>query len=373
MLLPQRSLLKYSKQIRRAVSMSLYLDNKYLNLLKPRLSHFKQVDKDTYCCRCTVCGDSKKDQSKTRMYFFTKQNAIRVYCHNCGYSSSFLNYLKYTDQQLYKQYLFDVLQDKKIERQLQQQAVQTRINNTLRATKTITTSEHIVDDVLTGAIRVDLLDDNHPCKQYVISRLIPKDKVQLLYYVDDFKRFVNQIIPGKFKSGKTYFCDKEPRLIIPYFNNHGKCFMFQGRALDPANPIRYFSIKIDQDAPTVYGLDRIDYSKQIYCTEGPIDSLFLPNCLAVSGSCYHDGVIEQLKSNIIIVPDNERRNASVTKQIGSMIDQGYKVCLWPDNLNFKDINEAIIKGWDPKQLVEIINNTVVQGLSGKVKFKLWKR
>lgn len=353
--------------------MSLYLDIKYLNLLSSRLQHFKQIDKDTYCCRCTVCGDSKKDVSKTRMYFFIKNNTLRVYCHNCGYSSTFLNYLKYTDQTLYKQYLFDVLQDKKIEHEIEQQRAQTTILNTLRASKTIATSENIVDDVLNGATRIDLLPDDHPCKQYVVSRLIPRDKIPLLYYVDDFKTFVNQIIPGKFKVGKTYFCDKEPRLIIPYFNNHGKCVMFQGRALDSDNPIRYFTIKIDEDAPLVYGLDRVNYSKQIYCTEGPLDSLFLPNCLAVSGSSYHDSIVEQLKTNIIIVPDNERRNANVTKQIGSMIERGYKVCLWPEGLNFKDINEAIQKGWTSDQLVDIINNHVVQGLSGIIKFKLWKR
>lgn len=353
--------------------MSLYLDTKYLNLLKSQLSHFKQIDHDTYCCRCTVCGDSKKDANKTRMYFFVKGNGLRVYCHNCGYSNSFINYLKYTDATLYKQYLFDVLQDKQISKQLQRNASTTETLNNLRSTRTIATSDHIVDDVLDNAIRVDKLPDDHVCKQYVINRQIPIDKFPLLYYVDDFKQFVNGIIPGKFKVGRVYFCDKEPRLIIPYFNNHGKCFAFQGRALDPTNPIRYFTIKIDDSVPPVYGLERVDFSKQIYCTEGPIDSLFLPNCLAVSGSCYHDSIIEQLKTNIIIVPDNERRNQNVTKQIGTMIDRGYKVCLWPDNLDFKDINEAVQKGWSTQALVDVINQNVVSGLTGKVKFKLWKR
>lgn len=353
--------------------MSLYLDNKYLSLLKPQLSHFKQIDHDTYCCRCTVCGDSKKDQNKTRMYFYEKGDTIRVFCHNCGYSNRFVNYLKITNEQLYKQYMFDALQDKMIERQLFNNSVNNTILNNLRSKRTIATSDHVVDGVLDNATRLDKLPADHPCVQYVASRLIPHDKWPLLYYVDDFKGFVNQIIPGKFKNGKTYFCDKEPRLIIPYFNNHGKCFAFQGRALDPNNLIRYFTIKIDQDASPVYGLERVNYGKQIYCTEGPIDSLFLPNCVAVSGSSYHDSVIEQLKSNIIIVPDNERRNGSVTKQIKSMIDDGYRVCLWPDNLDFKDINEAIQKGWTTEQLVEIINNSVVSGLTGVVKFKLWVR
>lgn len=345
--------------------MSLYLDTKYLRLIANRLPGFKQINNDTYCCRCVICGDSKKDSSKTRMYFFVRGNKICVYCHNCGYSSLFIYFLKNFDSGLYKQYLFEVLRDRDLQKAVDDETTNNAALNNLRSTRTI--AQTVNDNTFKDAIRVDKLADDHPCKQYVISRHIPVDKFSLLYYTDDFKSFTNNLVPGKFASTRY----KEQRLIIPYFDQNGECFGFQGRALDSTNPIRYISIKINENVPLVYGLDRVDFSKQIYCTEGPIDSLFIPNCIAVSGSHYKDSIVEQLKSNIIIVPDNERRNKAVSKQIGNMVNDNYRVCLWPDNLNFKDINEAVLNGWSTEELVQMIEQNTVQGLTGRVKFKLW--
>lgn len=350
--------------------MSLYLDTKYLGLLSPHLPLFKQIDSNTYRCRCTVCGDSKKDKTKTRLYFYIRQNKLHVYCHNCGYSGSFRKFLELSDPGLYKQYSFEVLQELKSDREILHAQKEAQLINTLRSSRTITNAEMTQDAILKKATRLDKLDRDHPCVQYVKGRLIPDDKLPLLYYTNDFRSFVNGIIPNKFKGESRY---KEPRLIIPYLTKDGKCFAFQGRALNPNATIRYYTIKVNENIPAVYGLDRVNLSKPVYCTEGPIDSLFLPNCLAVSGSSYNDKVIERIKGNLIIVPDNERRNASVTQQLFSMVNNGYKVCLWPEGLDFKDINEAIQKGYTTEQLVDIINKNTVSGLSGVVKFKLWKR
>ena len=56
-----------------------------------------------------------------------------------------------------------------------------------------------------------------------------------------------------------------------------------------------------------------------------------------------------------------------------MINGGFKVCLWPEGLPFKDINEAILAGYDTNELLQIINENTVYGLSGKIKFKLWTK
>ena len=331
---------------------------------------FRQIDSNTYNCRCPICGDSKKSENKTRLYFFIKNNSVRVYCHNCGYSSNLGYFLKQVDPTLYNAYVFENLREKNIDRDIRSQQQQNSTLNALRASKTIATAIHDHDNVLCNAIRVDKLSDDHFCKRYVVDRLIPTDKQSLLYYVDDFKRFVNELIPGKFKNKIAYSVS---RFIIPFFDQNGKFFEFHGRALDRDAPIRYYTIKLDEQTAPIYGLDRVDYSKTIYCTEGPIDSLFLPNCIAVSGSHYDEPLIERLKDSIVIVPDNERRNKSVVQSVGKMIDNGFKVCLWPDDVVFKDINDAIIQGYSSQQLVEIINNNTVSGLTGKVKFKLWTK
>lgn len=344
--------------------MSLYLDTKYLNLVKSKLDLFKKTNNNTYVCRCCICGDSKKDKTKTRMYFYSVDNGIRVYCHNCHYSNSLLYFLRDIDQCLYKQYLFESLRDKQTNTDINNQQLLTESLNNLRSSKSICniTLDRIKDDI----VRVDKLDDDHCCKKYVNSRLIPKDKHHLLYYTDHFQSLINKLIPGKFSTGID-----EKRLIIPYFDKRGTLFALQGRALDSKARIRYYTIKFDQTRENVYGLDRVDTSKTIYCTEGPIDSLFLPNSIAVSGSSYNDDIINKLKNNIVIVPDNEKRNAGVMAQVGSMIDKGFKVVLWPNNTSFKDVNEAIVSGIASDQLVEIINNNTVCGFTGMIKFKLW--
>lgn len=353
--------------------MSLYLDTKYLMLLSIKLRNFKKVSEDVYHASCEICGDSKKDTTKARGYFYKLNDKLCYKCHNCGVSMTFAHYLKVVDDSLYKQYVFEALKSNQQQKAIQHDLKQKVMIDSLRATRTMVTSDLIVDSVLDHAIRVDRLPDDHQCKQYVISRLIDKSKWPLLYYVDDFKSYVNRFIPGKFKNGHDYLIDKESRLLIPFFDRHGRVFAFQGRSLDPECKIRYYTIRLDESVPTIYGLERINYSKPIYVCEAALDSLFLPNCIAVNGASYQDGLIEQIKCNLTIVPDNERRNKQVCAQIGKMINEGYKVCLWPQGLPFKDINEAIQLGFTSDQLVEMIKQNTVQGLSGRVKFKLWTK
>ena len=214
---------------------------------------------------------------------------------------------------------------------------------------------------MTSVVKPNLI----PFEVKLYAKMFP-----FLYYAADFKKFVNSFEPGKFKSNPY----PEQRLVIPYFNKHGKCFALQGRALDPNNAIRYFTIKVDKEnGNRVYGQDRVDYTKDVLIVEGPIDSMFLPNCLAVSGSDYSDPIFELLKPISTIVPDNEPRNKQVCQNVERMIDRGFKVCLWPTNCNFKDINEAILNGYSVDDLTEIIKQNTVQGMVGKIKFKLWKK
>jgi DNA primase subunit len=286
---------------------------------------------------------------------------------------TFAHYLKTVDQSLYKQYVFESLKSNQQQKIVEQDLKQKVIIDSLRAKKTMVTSDLIVDSVLDYATRVDRLDDSHPCKQYVTSRMIGRDKWSLLYYTDDFKQFTNRFIPGKFKNGHDYLIDKEERLVIPFFDRHGKVTAFQGRSLDPHSKIRYYTIRLDETKPTIYGLERVDYSKPIYVCEAALDSLFIPNCISVNGACYQDPLIEQIKTNLTIIPDNERRNKEVCRQIEKMINGGFKVCLWPEGLPFKDINEAIQVGYTTDELLQIINDNVVCGLSGRIKFKLWTK
>ena len=71
--------------------------------------------------------------------------------------------------------------------------------------------------------------------------------------------------------------------------------------------------------------------------------------------------------------DNERRNVELLKQIEKTIDLGYKIVLWPDDLQEKDINDMIISGKTKDEVQTIINKNSYQGNMAKIRFTTWRR
>jgi hypothetical protein len=114
----------------------------------------------------------------------------------------------------------------------------------------------------------------------------------------------------------------------------------------------------------------VDTSRDIFVVEGPIDSLFIPNCIAVAQS---DLRVPQYKDKAVLVPDNEPRNKEVIKQIEKAIDENYRVVVWPDYVRQKDINDMILSGMDAVEIMDIIHNNTLQGLSAKVALQTWKK
>jgi DNA primase len=89
---------------------------------------------------------------------------------------------------------------------------------------------------------------------------------------------VNKVKPKTYKVIKDH-----PRLIIPFFDTTGKLFAFQGRAFGNEQP-KYLTIKLDENKQKIYGLERVNFTKQVKIVEGPIDSLFISNSLAAAGA-----------------------------------------------------------------------------------------
>ena len=115
-------------------------------------------------------------------------------------------------------------------------------------------------------------------------------------------------------------------------------------------------------------MNRIDKNKPLFAVEGPIDSLFLDNCIAVAGADFN-----KLPLDYTIIFDNERRNKELLKQIDKTIDRGYKVVLWPDNLKEKDINDMILSGKTKQEIKSIIQNNTYQGNMAKIRLTTWRK
>ena len=113
----------------------------------------------------------------------------------------------------------------------------------------------------------------------------------------------------------------------------------------------------------------MDKNKHIFVVEGPIDSLFLDNCIAVAGADF----MKLPKEDTTIIFDNERRNLEIVKQIEKTVNEGYSVVLWPDDLKEKDINDMILAGKTKDEIKTIIEKNTYQGNMAKIRLTTWRR
>jgi hypothetical protein len=218
-------------------------------------------------------------------------------------------------------------------------------------------------DICDELTKISELNTTHRAKKYLINRGINEDTLSKLYYCPNFKEWTN-------KHKKIFDNTKhdDQRIIIPLRHSDGQLFGYQGRSLDPTSKMRYITVMLDEDAPKLYGLEKINTKKPIYILEGPFDSLFVENSVAMCGS---DVDIRSFGwSDYIWVFDNEPRNREVVNRIEKLIDRGDKVVIWPSDIQEKDVNEMIIAKRDIRTILE---SSAYSDLTAKLKLNLWKK
>jgi len=204
---------------------------------------------------------------------------------------------------------------------------------------------------------VDSLPDEHPCVQYVRNRGIDDSRFGDIYFTECFGKICESI--GKNVSG-------DRRLILPFFTEEGNLFAMQGRALDDDGP-RYITIVFDPDEDRLFGRNAVDLNKPFTVVEGPIDSLFLKNSLAMAGV---SNLGNKYLTNAVICLDNEPRNPQIVRRMKKFVDDGFKIVIWPEKVKEKDVNDMVLKGIDVQSVVE--QNTY-QGLSAKIQLQCWMK
>jgi hypothetical protein len=160
---------------------------------------------------------------------------------------------------------------------------------------------------------------------------------------------------------------------LPFFSENGELVGVSGRAMNDS-PLRYLTMKFLDDVSLIYNLNKVDKTKTIYVTEGPIDSLFLPNSIAVGGSDFKK-LDDSIKDNAIIIFDNEPRSKEIIKKLEEVVDLGYKVVIWNNRRvkELKDINDMIMDGLSQTNILDIINTSTFDGLSAKLKLMEYKK
>jgi len=319
-----------------------FVDVKYINLISSRLQKFKKVKNNLYNFRCPICGDSQRNKNKARGYLYQVKNNTNFKCHNCGVNVSFNNFLKQLDINTHKQYTFEKFKEG------------------------TTGKNFVVDepefkfDVPKFKPKLDLprASENPDAKEYLERRKINSHK---FYYTEKFKEWTNSL---KLTFDSTV--KDEPRIIIPLFYQD-TLVGFQGRAIGPSK-IKYITVMLNDDAPKIYGLDEVQKTKTVYITEGPFDSTFIRNSIAMCGA---DGDVSKWGiSRCVWIYDNEPRNAEIVRRIQSKIESGESVVIYPNTVNQKDINDMVLSGLDVQSMIE--SNTY-SGLEAKLKFTTWKK
>ena len=342
---------------------SMYLDEVFLRQVSSKLDKFKQTSPHHFNARCPICGDSRRSKSKARWHVFphSQKGFLVCKCFNCGYSNSFSNFLKEFDIESHKRYLMEKYRE---------------ANNIVAATKEEQFQQQLpVFDTspLKKLKKISQLDIKHPVRLWVVEkRRIPAKSHYKLFYCPKFKNWVNTVYPNKFDPESLE--NDEPRLVIPLFDEDGEMFGFQGRSFGKSSA-KYITIMLREDKGRIYGLDTLNKNKTVFCVEGPIDSLFLDNGIA---SCGGD-ILSELDflgmhdEDIVIVYDNEPRNKDTVKKIEKAIEVGKSVCIWPDGLEYKDINDMVVAGYTPRQVHNMIVDSTYKGLEATLRMTQWKK
>ena len=318
------------------------IDSKYINLVSSRLQRFKRVKADLYNFRCPICGDSQKNKSKTRGYLYAIKANVNYKCHNCGASMSLNNFIKQIDPVIAKQYAFEKFKD----------------GHTGRNFVTEEPTFNFEAPKFKKKLDLPKASTVPIAKLYLEKRKLNPTK---FYYADKFKAWTNSL-----KETFENVNYDEPRIIIPLYYKDD-LVGFQGRSLGP-NKVKYITVMINDNAPKIYGLDEIKKESPVYITEGPFDSSFIKNSIAMCGAdadVYKWGV-----SDPVWIYDNEPRNNEIVKRISNTINKGDKVVIWPSNINEKDINDMVLSGHNVQELVE---SNIYNGLEANLKFNIWKR
>lgn len=321
------------------------VDSKFVSLLSPRLEKFSRKKADLYNFRCPICGDSSKNRSKTRGYLYVVKNNTNYKCHNCGASMSFNNFLKQLDPILHKQYIMEKFKE----------------GHTGKCYPTPNPKFEFRKPVFKKKTKINLpkAAENPAAKEYLEKRKLNPEK---FYYAESFKEWANTLTKA-FDS--TDYDDS--RIVIPLYTKEGNLFGFQGRALGPSK-VKYITIMLQEDHPKVYGLEKIDPNKTVYVVEGPFDSTFIPNAIAMCGA---DVSLDSLGlKDLVYVYDNEPRNREICSRIEKVIDQGKKLVIFPSRVEQKDINDMVLAGLNVQSMLE--SNTY-SALTARIKFNEWKR
>jgi hypothetical protein len=331
-----------------------YLDIKYINLMSPRLDRFGWKKRNLAACRCPICGDSKKNKNKTRFFFYEKKGGYFVKCHNCDYGTTLGKFIEHIDPFMYKEYALEKYRDGTTGRHEE------------RTPEEIIPKTRVPRKRLVALPSVKVMAENEPdhlVVDFVRRRMIPVETWDRIYYAEDFSEFTNGIDPSVVVSS-------DERLVMPMITD-GILEGATGRLLS-GEGLRYIMVKRNPDQQRMwFGLDRVDPDETVYITEGSLDSLFLPNAIAMNGLGnveLPDGITDP-----VFVLDNEPRNKELVRTLYRLVQANHRVCIYPPSVGQKDLNEMVLSGTTLDGLKRMVDENTVSGMEARLRLTAWSK
>ena len=333
--------------------MSIVTDTIYLMQLSPRLDRFKKVRDFLWNFRCPHCGDSQRNKHKARGYVYRKKTDLFYKCHNCSVGQSVGNLIRDIDPSLHKRYVME-----------RYKAGETGKRKTKTPEFKFESPKFKPKKTIIHLPSIGSLPREHYARVYYENRKIPNQFMDKVFFAEDFKKWAQSVCQVDYSS----LAHREPRLVIPFFDEQNKLIGAQGRALRESK-VKYVTVKVHETSPKIFGLERWNSEEHTYLVEGPIDSLFLPNSLAMAGADTR-GMDLLNKNKTTIIFDNEPRNAQIVRRMYSALNGGWRVAILSSVA--KDINEMVLGGMSSDKILETINRNTYSGQMGKWELQQWK-
>lgn len=312
-----------------------------------------------YEAGCPICREGSSWGKKRRSYYVLKENIIC--CHNCGWYGSPYKWLVEVSQMTKDEIIAE-------EKELYGTTTITDIVEMLRDTS-LQPSEN------TATLPHDSINmfDTHQLRYHKSNQTI-KACLDLIS---------SRRLDTAVNRPKTLWCSTsdyihKDRLIIPFYDCDNNICYYQSRSImNESKGPKYLS-KCNSDK-TLFNINRVSAeSDNIYILEGPIDSFFLKNSVAIAGIQENSSHLFTSKQKAQIskfpffkhiwVLDSQWQDQASMSKTKKLINQNQHVFIWPKDIGtqYKDLNDLCMR-YSLDQIDErfIVSNTYT-GLKAKL-------
>ena len=280
---------------------------------------------NVYNAECPICREGKSTGRSRRLFYFPNKNYL--YCHNCTKSWKPIEWVKEVTGWVF----FEIVK-KNNEKATQQYQIPTQAKQRNQEIPVVLSDlpDNSID--LTNKTELDFYKDN----KYVRLALEYCHSRRLFTAVNSCKKFYVSLDDRVHKN----------RLIIPFYAENGKVECYQTRALTEKQFPKYLT-KFGEKS--IFGLSNVSTEiPYVFVFEGPIDSMFVKNGVAMASLSPTEKQINELNSLIgyetVWVFDNDKNNKQTSDKISKHIINGKRVFIWPKEFyKYKDFNEMCCK------------------------------